>query len=78
MHLSGKIVPSQASTRSSQSEIGYDIILRWSALPWSVSNGQVTGYTVYFRESILEDSDYLNLSSPLNQYLFKDVQVDDK
>ena len=78
MNLRGKTVSSASRGRGQSKEANYDIRLDWSPLSWADSNGPITVYIFYWRESLLEEGEYQNLTTSEPQYLFKDVQSGEK
>ena len=60
------------------SRAGYGIRLTWSALPWSASNGRITGYRIYWRESLMANRPYENATSNATSHWFDGVKLGEK
>ena len=77
-NLIGETVLSRSNVGSPSLDDKYDIRLRWSPIPWRATNGPITKYTLYWRESRLENGVYQNITCYVPYNIFENVQVDEK
>jgi len=63
---------------SSIRETPYALRLTWSKLPKEKSNGPITGYALYWRQSAMEPGPMERLEAPRELYMFSRVSPNEQ
>ena len=78
MGLIGETLKSSNQGRDDSGKATYDVKLKWSPLLWADSNGPITGYVFFWRESLLVESEYENATTAETYFIFRNTKENEK